>query len=90
MGRVRPGRIVVEYSLRAQISAVRRPLGADRNLIRTVTGWTISLRVRFAAPLPFLSRRTRIPTFRRAFLSRSVASPGLRARPNRAPDNFHA
>src|SRR6266446_6871834 len=36
--RVWPDRIVEENSLQAQISALRRAFGADRDLIRTVAG----------------------------------------------------
>jgi DNA-binding winged helix-turn-helix (wHTH) protein len=38
MNRVWPDRIVEENSLQAQISALRRAFGADRDLIRTVAG----------------------------------------------------
>ena len=38
MERVWPNRIVEENSLQAQISALRRALGADRDLIRTIAG----------------------------------------------------
>jgi DNA-binding winged helix-turn-helix (wHTH) protein len=38
MGRVWPGRMVEEDSLQAQVSALRKALGADRDLIRTVAG----------------------------------------------------
>src|SRR3977135_2110807 len=38
MERVWPNRIVEETSLRAQISALRNAFGADRNLIRTISG----------------------------------------------------
>src|SRR6202022_3475221 len=38
MGRVWPNRIVEESSLHVQISALRNALGADRNLIRTISG----------------------------------------------------
>jgi predicted ATPase/DNA-binding winged helix-turn-helix (wHTH) protein len=38
MSRVWPDRIVEENSLQAQISALRRAFGADRDLIRTVAG----------------------------------------------------
>ena len=38
MGRVWPGRVVEENSLQAQVSALRKALGADRDLIRTVAG----------------------------------------------------
>ena len=38
MSRVWPGRIVEENSLEVQISALRKALGPDRDLIRTVAG----------------------------------------------------
>src|SRR6267143_3073486 len=38
MHRVWPDRIVEENNLQAQISALRRALGADRDLIRTIAG----------------------------------------------------
>src|SRR6266404_6305846 len=38
MGRVWPNRIVEESSLHVQISALRNAFGADRNLIRTISG----------------------------------------------------
>ena len=38
MGRVWPGAAVEENTLQAQISAVRRALGADRELLKTVAG----------------------------------------------------
>src|SRR6202171_5137280 len=38
MNRVWPDRIIEENSLEAQISALRRAFGADRDLIRTVAG----------------------------------------------------
>src|ERR1700686_4896012 len=38
MNRVWPNRIVEENSLQAQISALRRAFGADRELIRTIAG----------------------------------------------------
>src|SRR5467141_2792889 len=38
MGRVWPNRIVEESSLQVQISALRNALGADRDLIRTISG----------------------------------------------------
>src|SRR6202045_1578447 len=38
MNRVWPDRIVDENSLQAQISALRRAFGADRDLIRTIAG----------------------------------------------------
>src|SRR6202022_3522461 len=38
MSRVWPNRIVEESSLHVQISALRNALGADRNLIRSISG----------------------------------------------------
>src|SRR5207253_8011119 len=38
IGRVWPNRIVEESSLHVQISALRSTFGADRNLIRTISG----------------------------------------------------
>src|SRR3981189_3892388 len=38
MERIWPNRIVEENSLQAQISALRRAFGADRDLIRTIAG----------------------------------------------------
>src|SRR5271170_2574975 len=38
MNRVWPDRIVEENNLQAQISALRRAFGADRDLIRTIAG----------------------------------------------------
>src|SRR5262245_60679385 len=38
MGRVWPGAVVEENTLQAHISAVRRALGADRELLKTVAG----------------------------------------------------
>src|SRR5438309_11122487 len=38
MHRVWPNRIIDEKNLHAQISALRNALGADRNLIRTISG----------------------------------------------------
>ena len=38
MERVWPGRIVEENNLEAQVSALRKAFGADRDLIRTVAG----------------------------------------------------
>src|SRR5262245_64293744 len=38
MSRVWPDRVVEEHNLHAQISALRKALGADRHLIQTVSG----------------------------------------------------
>src|SRR5215472_11268881 len=52
MRRVWPDRLVEEHNLHAQISALRRLLGADRDLIRTVTGqgYQFTGEIRTAAP----------------------------------------
>jgi predicted ATPase/DNA-binding winged helix-turn-helix (wHTH) protein len=56
MSRVWPGRIVEENSLQAQISALRKALGVDRDLIRTVAGrgyqFTGEMRVLGVAGVP--------------------------------------
>src|SRR6185295_6472326 len=66
MSRVWPDRVVEENSLAAQISGLRRVLGADRHLIRTVAGrgyqFTAETRVTAvpaAGPVP--SRTTNLP-----------------------------
>ena len=66
MSRVWPGQIVEENNLPAQISALRRVFGADRQLIRTVAGrgyqFTGEIRVTAgtaAGPPP--SRKTNLP-----------------------------
>src|SRR5258708_6182268 len=47
MSRVWPGRIVEENNLQAGISALRKALGADRDLVRTAAGRGISSSERF-------------------------------------------
>ena len=60
MSRVWPGRIVEENTLEAQISALRKALGPDRDLIRTVAGrgyqFTGNIRAAAAAELVAASR----------------------------------
>src|ERR1700726_1004586 len=66
MRRIWPDRIVEENSLQAQISALRRAFGADRNLIRTVAGrgyqFTGEIRTVSARPDTFRADTTAIPT----------------------------
>src|SRR3982074_3724984 len=54
MGRVWPNRIVEESSLQVQISALRKALGADRSLIRTISGrgYQFTGEIRTAAASP--------------------------------------
>src|SRR6266436_5267751 len=65
MGRVWPNRIVEESSLQVQISALRNALGADRNLIRTVSGrgyqFTGEIRTVAASPHAQADARTAVP-----------------------------
>ena len=65
MNRVWPDRIVDENSLQAQISALRRAFGADRDLIRTIAGrgyqFTGELRTVSARPDTFRADTTAIP-----------------------------
>ena len=64
MGRVWPDRVVEENNLAAQISGLRKVLGADRRLIRTVAGrgyqFTGEIRAT-AAAVPPSSRLTNLP-----------------------------
>src|SRR6201997_1007688 len=54
IGRVWPNRIVEESSLHVQISALRNAFGADRNLIRTISGrgYQFTGEIRTVAPSP--------------------------------------
>jgi len=54
MGRVWPNRIVEESSLHVQISALRNAFGADRNLIRTISGrgYQFTGEIRTVAAIP--------------------------------------
>jgi DNA-binding winged helix-turn-helix (wHTH) protein len=65
MTRVWPDRIVEENSLQAQISALRRALGADRDLIRTIAGrgyqFTGEIRTVSARPDTFRADTMAIP-----------------------------
>ena len=79
MGRVWPGRIVEENSLHAQISALRSAFGADRDLIRTISGrgyqFTGEIRTVAASPHTQAVTRTAVqvsapPAHRRTCRSR--------------------
>src|SRR6202048_3733413 len=63
--RVWPNRIVEEISLQVQISALRNALGADRNLIRTISGrgyqFTGEIRTLEARPHTRAVARTAVP-----------------------------
>ena len=65
MGRVWPNRIVEESSLHVQISALRNAFGADRNLIRTISGrgyqFTGEIRTVAASPHTQAVARTAVP-----------------------------
>ena len=58
MARVWPGRIIEENSLAAQISALRAAFGAERALIRTVSGrgYQFTGEIRILAASPDVSR----------------------------------
>ncbi|HEU5284122.1 MAG TPA: winged helix-turn-helix domain-containing protein [Burkholderiales bacterium] len=67
MSRVWPGRIVEENNLQVQIAALRKALGADRDLVRTVAGrgyqFTGELRAAsVTAPAAASSRATNLAT----------------------------
>jgi predicted ATPase/DNA-binding winged helix-turn-helix (wHTH) protein len=65
IGRVWPKRIVEESSLHVQISALRNAFGADRNLIRTISGrgyqFTGEIRTIVASPDTQTVARTAVP-----------------------------
>jgi len=63
MRRVWPDRLVEEHNLHAQISALRRVLGADRDLIRTIAGrgYQFTGEIRTAAAPATTARRTNLP-----------------------------
>src|SRR3981081_3536881 len=64
MSRVWPGRVVEENNLQAGISALRKALGADRDLIRTVVGrgYQFAHDVRECAPVPVPHHLTNLPS----------------------------
>src|ERR1700731_4499979 len=65
MGRVWPNRIAEESSLHVQISALRNAFGADRNLIRTISGrgyqFTGEIRTIAASPDTQAAAGTAVP-----------------------------
>src|SRR6266446_6523237 len=65
MNRVWPNRIVEESSLQVQISALRNAFGADRELIRTISGrgyqFTGEIRTIVASPETQTVARTAVP-----------------------------
>jgi DNA-binding winged helix-turn-helix (wHTH) protein len=63
MSRVWPGRIVEENNLQAGISALRKALGADRDLVRTVAGrgYQFVHEIRECVPVPVAHRLTNLP-----------------------------
>jgi DNA-binding winged helix-turn-helix (wHTH) protein len=79
MARVWPDRVVEENNLQAHISALRAALGAERELIRTVSGRGTSLPARSAS-----CRRARTSTPSRGWLrwnlKRSYRQPTCRSR----------
>ncbi|TAX43825.1 LuxR family transcriptional regulator [Rhizobium leguminosarum] len=77
MKRVWPGLVVEENTLQVHISAIRRALGKDRDLLRTVSGrgyrllgeWT-EPETRFADPMPAM----RVPSSERGFFVSNIPS----------------
>src|SRR6202011_1866346 len=65
IGRVWPNLIVAESSLHVQISALRNAFGADRNLVRTISGrgyqFTGEIRTVSARPDTQTGARTAVP-----------------------------
>jgi len=66
MARVWPGRIVEENNLQAQISMLRRALGEDRDLVRTIPGrgYHFAGELQFAEPLLPEAPRHNLPASR--------------------------
>jgi predicted ATPase/DNA-binding winged helix-turn-helix (wHTH) protein len=75
MSRVWPGRVVEENNLQAGISVLRKALGADRYLVRTVAGhgYQFAHEVRELAPLQLPRRFTNLPAPTSALLCREAA-----------------
>jgi predicted ATPase/DNA-binding winged helix-turn-helix (wHTH) protein len=75
MSRVWPGRIVGENNLQAGISALRKALGADRDLVRTVAGrgYQFAHEIREWAALQLPRRLTNLPAPISALLCREAA-----------------
>jgi DNA-binding winged helix-turn-helix (wHTH) protein len=76
LARVWPGIVVAEDNLKVQVSALRRALGEDRNLIRTEfgRGYRFTAAVRSAVPLSICHRCTqpRHRSKRRVFPQRTA------------------
>src|ERR1700758_3644417 len=79
MGCVWPNRIVEESSLHVQISALRDALGADRNLIRTISGrgyqFTGEIRTIATRPHPQAVARTAEPVSARPRPTMNLPEP---------------
>ncbi|MDB6158147.1 MAG: hypothetical protein JWO04_1853 [Gammaproteobacteria bacterium] len=75
MSRVWPGRVVEENNLQAGISALRKALGADRDLVRTVAGrgYQFAHEIRELPALQVPRRLTNLPAPTSALLCREAA-----------------
>jgi predicted ATPase len=75
MRRVWPGRIVEENNLQAGVSALRKALGPDRDLVRTVAGrgYQFVHEIRECAPIPVSHRLTNLPAPTSPLLCREAA-----------------
>jgi predicted ATPase len=75
MRRVWPGRIVEENNLQAGISTLRKALGPDRDLVRTVAGrgYQFVHEIRECAPIPVRHRLTNLPAPTSSLLCREAA-----------------
>jgi predicted ATPase len=76
MSHIWPGRIVEENNLQAAVSVLRKALGADRDLVRTVAGrgYQFAHDVRECAPIPVPRHRlTNLPAPTSALLCREAA-----------------
>ncbi|MGH8502428.1 MAG: ATP-binding protein [Gammaproteobacteria bacterium] len=75
MSRVWPGRVVEENSLQAQISMLRRALGADRDLVRTVAGrgYQFSGEVGAATTAPAIRPPSNLPEPISELIGREIA-----------------
>src|SRR5882757_8905250 len=75
MSRVWPGRVVEENNLQAGISALRKALGADRDLVRTVAGrgYQFAHEIRELPALQVPRRLSNLPAPISALLCREAA-----------------
>jgi predicted ATPase/DNA-binding winged helix-turn-helix (wHTH) protein len=75
MNRVWPGRVVEENNLTVGIAALRKALGADRDLIRTVSGsgYQFVAEVREVAAVRTADHRTNLPAPTSALVGREAA-----------------